>query len=103
MDEIERIENKRWALFVFEAAVAFVLLFWLTRAIFASFVLSFGVGLFFSGLKVARELTQPYAWAHLEAEARITGRPPSRRGIWLGNTVPGIIVFIIGAWLVINA
>jgi hypothetical protein len=103
MDEIERIESDRWGLFVIEAAIAFALIYWLSLELFGSIVASIGLGWSMSGYKVARKMTQPLAWAYLEAEARISGYLPSRRGVWLGNVLPGIVIAAMGAWLIFNA
>jgi hypothetical protein len=103
MDELERIESQRWSLFVVEAIAAFVLFYWLTGAVLGSIVVAVGVGWSMSGYKLAQKMTQPHAWAHIEAEARISGYSPSRLGIWLGNVLPGMAVAALGAWLMLSA
>ena len=102
VDEIERIESRRWVIFVCEAALGFLVAIWLTKDLLASVVLSIGLGLFFSGYQMAKQLTQDVSWAYLEAEGRLTGFEPSKRGVWVGGLLPGALVALLGAWLVLK-
>lgn len=102
MDEVERIERQRWAYFVLESALGFGLIYFWTRSGLIAATLACGLGLLFSGVHLARQLTRDPAWAYLVADGRITGIEPSRRGIWIGNILPGFIVLAVGIWLVLD-
>ncbi|MEK8035015.1 hypothetical protein AACH06_29720 [Ideonella sp. DXS29W] len=102
MDEIELIEKNRWPIFVVGALMGFVLCVWLTGEVLSSAVLAIGFGLFLSGYRVAKQLTSEVPWAYLEAEGRINGKLPSKRGVWVGNLIPGLLFGILGLWLLLH-
>jgi hypothetical protein len=99
MQDLERVERERYGIFTVIGAIAFLALFLLGQNIFVAIGLAISLGLLLSGFHVAKKLTSDYCWALLEAEARLTGHTPSKRRVWLGNLLPGVLVLVALAWL----
>lgn len=98
MDDLERVERERYGIFTLCALFAFVGLVASGRHWLLASLLAVGVGLLASGSYVARRTTSASLWPLVEGEARLHGRVPSRRGVWLGNVVPALAALAGAAW-----
>jgi hypothetical protein len=43
-------------------------------------------------------MTTRHTWAVLEAEGRLDGGVPTRRGVWVGNLLPGALAALALWW-----
>jgi hypothetical protein len=99
MEELERLERERMLVFGVTTVVCFFLFVVPSQAPFASGVCAVGSGLIASGCNYAFRVTRSVAWAHVLSEARLNGGGRSKRGVWLGGIVPGVVVTGLGFWL----
>lgn len=100
MEELEHIEAQRIAVCaVVGAAFELALTIWGLDDL-STHLAAFTAGLLASGIYVAKRKTLAHNWAYLEAEARQLGYTVSRRGIWLGNLMPAVVMGLASAWWV---
>ena len=98
MDELERPENQRTAIFGIGSFLAFLLFVVATQSPFASGFYGVGTGLILSGCVYAYRITREMPWAYVLAEQRINGGSRSKRGVWLGGIAPGAVLIAAGYW-----
>jgi len=95
MDDLELLERERYRVFALAWLLVYLgLVFWVNPKLLAFFI-AIAIALLVSGYHVAKTLTSEFFWVLLEAEARVNGRMPSKRGIWVGNLLPGLLVLSV--------
>lgn len=97
--ELERLERERYGIFALLGSITFFLLFLWSKHMGLAFFLAMSLALLASGYYVAKKMTSGHCWAYVEAEGRQNGRTPSRRGIWLGNLLPGFFVLAVTVYI----
>ena len=103
MDELDRIERLRWAVFALGALLSLVLLSSLSRNTLVSIVLSVATGLLASGVSAAFAYTRPRVFSVLQSEARYNGHDVSKAGLWMSAVVPALVVGAVGLGLLISS
>jgi hypothetical protein len=98
MDEIERIERDKMTVFAVSAFGAFVVILLWRRDFNLAASASAVVALLASGAWGARRMTARHTWAVLEAEGRLDGGVPTKRGVWVGNLLPGALAALALWW-----
>jgi len=99
MEELEHLERERYGFLCMGGVFSFVGFFACGVNPFHSFFFALSFGLLAGGIYVARKSTKEYLWAHIMAEAKLNGGAPTKRGVWLGNLLPPVLVLALGVWL----
>lgn len=102
MDELDRIEGLRWAVFALVSLLSLVLFSSLTRSTLASVILSVATGLLGGGVAAAIAYTRPLAFSALQSEARYNGHAVSKVGIWMSAVLPALVAGAVGCSLLIS-
>ena len=103
MDDLDRSERLRCAVFALGALLSLVLFSSLLQNTLVSIVLSVATGLLGSGVAADIAYTRPVAFSVLQSEARYNGHDVSKAGIWMSAVAPALALGAVGVWLLISS
>ena len=98
LDPIERIESLRFAVFGVGTFLSFPVFVYFVPSLVACGFYAVGTGLIVSGSASARSLGRELPWAHVLAEAKLSGGSPTKLKTWLGSLLPGLLLLAVGHW-----
>jgi len=98
VDEIDRIERGKVRVFAVSAFVAFVVTVLWQKDFHLAASAAAVVALLFSDAWGARQMTVEHNWALLQAEGHLNGGMPSKRRVWIGNLLPGVLAAMALSW-----